>query len=74
MAVPAEGEESMSYLGSKAASGVYQKIIAEMPRMIPTLKRIWAAVRLMFSSRLRSGISVRILMKQHVGKQYVLGG
>ena len=26
-----EGEKAMSYLGSKAASGVYQKIIAEMP-------------------------------------------
>lgn len=25
------GEKAMSYLGSKEASGVYQKIIAEMP-------------------------------------------
>jgi hypothetical protein len=31
----------MSYLGSKAASGVYQKIIAEMPPLT-ALKLTWA--------------------------------
>jgi hypothetical protein len=35
----------MSYLGSKAASGVYQKIIAEMPPHDVYIETHWAVAR-----------------------------
>ena len=53
----------MSYLGSKAASGVYQKIIAEMPPHDTYIETHLGSGAVMFTSHSQPGRLELMLMK-----------